>query len=382
MRQAEDELAALREMGLLRQLRQVETDCPPLLRIEGRSVVNFASNDYLGLAHDQELIAAAREATTRHGTGSASSRLISGSSSPHLELEECIAEWKGVEAALSFSSGYAAAMGTLGSLLRKGDVVILDKLCHASLIDGARQSDATLRVYPHNNLRKLARLLADNRANLPPDGRLLVVTESVFSMDGDRAPLLEIVELVEQHGALLLLDEAHATGVLGPAGQGLAGELGLQERITFQMGTLGKAVGSAGGYLAADRKWIDLLLNRARPFIYSTAPPPAQVVASRCGLKVIASSRGRELRERLWSNIATFSRLRETEAQSAIVPLAFGENDPALQAASSLLEAGYLAPAIRFPTVPRGSARLRITLSALHAEEHLRGLHEKLLTLG
>lgn len=381
MRQAEDELAALREVGLLRQLRQVETDCPPLLRIDGRPVVNFASNDYLGLAHDEELITAAREATTRHGTGSASSRLISGSSSPHLELEEYIAEWKGAEAALSFSSGYAAAVGTLDSLLKKGDVVILDKLCHASLIDGARQSGATLRVYPHNNLQKLARLLADNRANLPADGRLLVVTESVFSMDGDRAPLLEIVELVEQHGALLLLDEAHAAGVLGSTGQGLAEELGLQERIAFQMGTLGKAVGSAGGYLAAGRKWIDLLLNGARPFIYSTAPPPAQVAASRCGLKVIASSRGRELRERLWSNIATFSRLRETEVQSAIVPLAFGENQPALQAACSLLEAGYLAPAIRFPTVPRGSARLRITLSALHTEEHLRGLHEKLLTL-
>ncbi|MCH2064530.1 MAG: 8-amino-7-oxononanoate synthase [Roseibacillus sp.] len=380
MRQAEDELAALREVGLLRQLRQVETDCPPLLRIDGRPVVNFASNDYLGLAHDEELIAAAREATTRHGTGSASSRLISGSSSPHLELEEYIAEWKGAEAALSFSSGYAAAVGTLDSLLKKGDVVILDKLCHASLIDGARQSGATLRVYPHNNLQKLARLLADNRANLPADGRLLVVTESVFSMDGDRAPLLEIVELVEQHGALLLLDEAHAVGVLGSTGQGLAEELGLQERIAFQMGTLGKAVGSAGGYLAAGRKWIDLLLNGARPFIYSTAPPPAQVAASRCGLKVIASSRGRELRERLWSNIATFSRLRETDIQSAIVPLPFGENQPALQAACSLLEAGYLAPAIRFPTVPRGSARLRITLSALHTEEHLRGLHEKLLT--
>ena len=381
MRQAEDELAALREVGLLRQLRQVETDCPPLLRVEGQPVVNFASNDYLGLAQDEELIAAAREATTRHGTGSASSRLISGSSSPHLELEEYIAEWKGAEAALSFSSGYAAAVGTLGSLLKKGDVVILDKLCHASLIDGARQSGATLRVYPHNNLQKLARLLADNQANLPADGRLLVVTESVFSMDGDRAPLLKIVELVERHEALLLLDEAHAVGVLGSTGQGLAEELGLQERVTFQMGTLGKAVGSAGGYLAAGRKWIDLLLNGARPFIYSTAPPPAQVAASRCGLKVIASSRGRELRERLWSNIATFSRLRETEVQSAIVPLSFGENEPALQAACSLLEAGYLAPAVRFPTVPRGSARLRITLSALHEEEHLRGLHEKLLTL-
>ena len=381
MRQAEDELAALREAGLLRQLQPIEADRPPLLRIDGRPVVNFASNDYLGLAWDEELMAAAREATARYGTGAGSSRLISGSLSPHLDLEEHIAEWKGVEAALSFSSGYATAVGSLGALLGKGDVIILDKLCHASLIDGARQSGATLRVYPHNNLQKLERLLADNREKLPAEARLLVVTESIFSMDGDRAPLVEIVELAERHGALLLLDEAHAVGVLGPTGQGLAEELGLQGRITFQMGTLGKAVGSAGGYLAAERKWIDLLLNRARPFVYSTAPPPAQVAASSRGLRIIASARGRNLRERLWSNISTFSKLRGTEAQSAIAPLIFGENEPALQAARSLLEAGYLAPAVRFPTVPRGSARLRITLSAAHEEEQVRGMHENLLTL-
>ena len=381
MRQAEDELAALREAGLLRQLQPVEEDRPPLLRINGRPVVNFASNDYLGLACDEELMEAAREATTRYGTGAGSSRLISGSLSPHLDLEEHIAEWKGVEAALSFSSGYATAVGSLGALLGKGDVIILDKLCHASLIDGARQSGACLRVYPHNNLQKLERLLADNRAKLPAEARLLVVTESVFSMDGDRAPLVEIVELTERHGALLLLDEAHAVGVLGPTGQGLAEELGLQGRITFQMGTLGKAVGSAGGYLAAERRWIDLLLNKARPFVYSTAPPPAQVAASSRGLRVIASARGRHLRERLWSNISTFSKLRGTEARSAIAPLIFGENEPALQAARSLLGAGYLAPAVRFPTVPRGSARLRITLSAAHEEEQVRSLHKNLLTL-
>ncbi len=381
MREADDELSTLREEGLLRHLRELEVDQPPLFRLNGQPVINFSSNDYLGLSHDEELVAAAREATARHGTGSASSRLISGSLSPHRELEEHIAEWKGTESALSFTSGYAAAVGTLQALLNKGDVVILDKLCHASLIDGARQSSATLRVYPHNNLDKLERLLADHRKSLPTDARLLVVTESVFSMDGDRAPLAEIVELTERHEALLLVDEAHATGVFGSTGQGLAEELGLHKRIAFQMGTLGKAVGSAGGYLAAKRHWIDLILNKARSFIYSTAPPPAQAAASSCGIRVISSSRGQNLRERLWAHLSTFSALRSTRAQSAIVPLVFGENESALNASSSLLKAGYLVPAVRFPTVPRGSARLRITLSAIHQEEQVRSLHEHLLAL-
>ncbi len=379
MRTPEDELATLSEEGLLRSLRRMESGQLICANSDGRKVVNFSSNDYLGLSRDEALVNAACEATRRHGSGSGASRLISGTLPPHHALEEKIAEWKGTKAALSFANGYATAIGVLGAFLTKGDVVILDKLCHASLIDGARQSKATLRVYPHNDLNKLEDLLRHYRERLPANSRLIVVTESIFSMDGDRAPLPEIINLVEQHHALLLLDEAHAVGILGSGGQGLAEELGIQDRVTFQMGTLGKAIGSGGGYIAASRSWIDLLLNKARPFIYSTAPPPAQAAASLCGIEVITSSRGEALRNRLWSNISRLAELLGKNPCSAIMPVILGTNEAALNASLALLETGYLAPAIRFPTVPRGSARLRITLSAEHTAESIEGLHKNLL---
>tara|TARA_Y100000766_G_scaffold267001_1_gene261801 strand:- start:1823 stop:2971 length:1149 start_codon:yes stop_codon:yes gene_type:complete len=379
MRTPEDELATLSEEGLLRSLRRMESGQLICANSDGRKVVNFSSNDYLGLSRDEALVNAACEATRRHGSGSGASRLISGTLPPHHALEEKIAEWKGTKAALSFANGYATAIGVLGAFLTKGDVVILDKLCHASLIDGARQSKATLRVYPHNDLNKLEDLLRHYRERLPANSRLIVVTESIFSMDGDRAPLPEIINLVEQHHALLLLDEAHAVGILGSGGQGLAEELGIQDRVTFQMGTLGKAIGSGGGYIAASRSWIDLLLNKARPFIYSTAPPPAQAAASLCGIEVITSSRGEALRNRLWSNISRLAELLGKNPCSAIMPVILGTNEAALNASLALLETGYLAPAIRFPTVPRGSARLRITLSAEHTAESIEGLHRNLL---
>ena len=379
MRTPEDELATLSEEGLLRSLRRMESGQLICANSDGRKVVNFSSNDYLGLSRDEALVNAACEATRRHGSGSGASRLISGTLPPHHALEEKIAEWKGTKAALSFANGYATAIGVLGAFLTKGDVVILDKLCHASLIDGARQSKATLRVYPHNDLNKLEDLLRHYRERLPANSRLIVVTESIFSMDGDRAPLPEIINLVEQHHALLLLDEAHAVGILGSGGQGLAEELGIQDRVTFQMGTLGKAIGSGGGYIAASRSWIDLLLNKARPFIYSTAPPPAQAAASLCGIEVITSSRGEALRNRLWSNISRLAELLGKNPCSAIMPVILGTNEAALNASLALLETGFLAPAIRFPTVPRGSARLRITLSAEHTAESIEGLHKNLL---
>ncbi len=299
-----------------------------------------------------------------------------------MDLEERLAALKKTEAALTFSSGYATALGTLPALLERPDVVILDKLCHASLIDGARQSGATLRVYPHHHLGRLERLLSAARESAPPASRLLVVTESVFSMDGDRAPLPEIVDLAERFGALLLVDEAHALGVLGDTGQGLAEELGLQDRITFQMGTLGKAVGSAGGYLAADRRWIDLLVNSARSFIYSTAPPPGQAAAALAGLELIATGPGAKLREALWANIRHFADLCDHAAESAIIPVVVGDNEAALEAAHALFEAGFLVPAIRYPTVPRGTARLRITLSAAHHPSQIEDLARELRALG
>ncbi len=336
--------------------------------MDGKRLLNFSSNDYLGLSRHPTLIEAAEEALHQYGTGASASRLVTGSRNIFHDLEDFIAESKKTEAALSFANGYSTAMGTIPALVGKGDTVILDKLSHACLIDASRLSGATLRVFPHNDLNKLERLLQTAK------GRALIVTESVFSMDGDRAPLKEICQLKNQYGAELLLDEAHALGVLGQEGQGLAEELGLQAQVDFQMGTLGKAVGSAGGYLATSRKQINLLINKARSFIYSTAPPPSQAAASLAGLELIRSEEGRLLRDTLAKHIAYFG------ASSAIIPIIIGENDATLAASERLKKAGYLVYAIRYPTVARGTARLRVTLSAAHQEEDLEGL-KKLLSL-
>ena len=362
----EVELAELKSNDLLRTLRTITSPNHPFITIEGKKVLNFSSNDYLGLAQHPALIEAATRATRDYGTGSTSSRLICGSLDLFHRLEETLAAAKKSEAALTFANGYATAMGTIPALVGKGDTVILDKLAHACLIDAARLSGATLRVFPHNDLTKLAKLLTSAQ------GRTLIVTESVFSMDGDLCPLTEIVALKEKHGALLLLDEAHATGVLGPHGHGLAEELGLQNQVDFQMGTLGKALGSAGGYLAASRPWIDLLINKARSFIYSTAPPPAQAAASLAALHLLASPEGQTLRAKLQQNISNFkSQISGFRSQTPIIPLLLGENEAALAASRDLFEKGFLIPAIRFPTVPKDTARLRITLSAAHTPEQI-----------
>ncbi len=354
-----EELSALSEKGLLRQLRSTRPRPSSQLYIGGTELLNFSSNDYLGLSKHPALIDASRQALSEFGTGSTASRLICGSLELFHELEELLAESKNTEAALSFANGYATALGAIPALVGKEDTILLDKLAHACLIDAARLSGATLRIFPHNDLNKLEKLLISSK------GRTLIITESIFSMDGDRCPLAEIIELKEKYGALLLLDEAHATGVLGPTGQGLAEELQLQGQIDFQMGTLGKALGSAGGYLAASRSWIDLLINKARSFIYSTAPPPAQAAASLAALKILHSTEGVELRNKLHCHCARFNSL------SPIIPKIIGHNEQALSASEKLREAGFYVPAIRYPSVPRGTARLRITLSAAHSEEQI-----------
>jgi 7-keto-8-aminopelargonate synthetase-like enzyme len=278
-------------------------------------------------------------------------------------------------------------VGVLSALAGPEDVIILDKLAHASLIDGARLSRATLRVFPHNHLGKLESHLRWAR-EAAPDGRMIVVTESVFSMDGDRAPVEGIVEIKERYGALLLLDEAHAIGVIGENGRGLADQLGVAAKVDLQMGTLGKALGSAGGYVCARRPVIDLLINRARSFIYSTAPVPAAAAAASAALGFLQRPEGKARRERLWQRIADFMRLAPEgllpagPVQSAIIPLIIGEEDKALAAAQWLREKGFLIPAIRYPTVSRGSARLRVTLSAAHTEEQVSALCAALRGLG
>jgi 8-amino-7-oxononanoate synthase len=380
MRSPEDELSALAGQSLLRRLRHLDSPQGPRAHIDGREFLNFSSNDYLGLARDVEIVRAMVEAAERYGAGSGASRLVCGGQSPHLALEEALADFMETEAALSFATGYSAALGTVGALCGKGDVLIADKLCHASLLDAARLSGATLRVFPHNHLDKLEHLLGWATQSAGKNGRVLVATEAVFSMDGDRARLREIVEAKDRHGALLLLDEAHALGIIGASGRGLADAEGLADRIDLRLGTLGKAAGAAGGFVAAKRAVIDLITNKGRSFIYSTAPPPAQAAAARKGIEILASKRGDSLREHLWENIRHFAEIAALPAvpSSAIVPFVLGPESAALAADARLREAGLLVPAIRFPTVARNAARLRITLSAAHSSEEILRLAEEL----
>lgn len=382
-RSIEAQLADLRAHSLLRRMRGIGSPQQPEVVCGGKIVVNFSSNDYLGLANAEFLREAAKRAIDEHGVGSGASRLVCGTQAPHTQLEAKLATFKRSEAALSFSSGYAAAIGTIGALCTRADVIILDKLAHASLIDGARLSGATLRVFPHNHVGKLESHLRWAQTNAP-DARVLVVTESVFSMDGDRAPLAEIVEIKDRYGALLLLDEAHAVGVIGENGRGLADKRGVTGRVDLQMGTLSKALGVSGGYVCGRRTTIELLVNRARSFIYSTAPPPALAAASGAAIDFLESADGEERRQKLWRNLKIFfAEMPEdlapaTSLQSAIVPIILGEETTALAAAQWLLEKGFLVPAIRYPTVPKGTARLRVTLSAAHTGEQIRSLCEAL----
>jgi 8-amino-7-oxononanoate synthase len=355
-----DELRKLEAQGLLRGLLPLESPAGARVVRGGRELWNFASNDYLGLARHPEIEAALIEGVQRHGAGAAASRLVCGTLAPHTVFEEALAEAKQTAAALLFSSGYATALGVVPAVVGNGDFVVLDKLCHACLIDAARLSGATLRVFPHNDLSKLGRMLSSIRAR-HAKARILVVTESVFSMDGDLCPLAGIVGLTENHDALLLLDEAHGFGVLGGHGMGLAERENLQPRIAFQMGTLSKAAGLSGGYLAASRGWIDLLVNRARSFIYSTAPPPALAHAAAASLALIRSQTGGTLRKKLADHLS-----RMGNPPTAIIPWIVGSNEAALAASAALADEGFMVPAIRFPTVPRGTARLRVSLSAAH----------------
>ena len=379
----EEQLEALRARSLDRHLREICSAQGAEIETGGRRLVNFSSNNYLGLANDPRLREAAITAISEFGVGGGASRLISGTQSPHLRLERALAKWKGTEAALCFGSGYAAALGTIPALARKGDVILLDKLCHASLIDGAKLSGAILRVFPHNHLGKLESHLQWSQRK-HAGKRILIVTESVFSMDGDNAPLRELIELRKRFGALLLLDEAHAVGVIGPNGRGLAAAENLDDDVDVQMGTLSKAFGASGGYVCGSRNLIEWLINRARSFIYSTAPPPGIAAAALAAIDFLSSSEGEERRLLLWQKIGLMHELlpvselnrKSNAASSAILPWIVGDEQAALDLASALQSEGFLVPAIRYPTVAKGSARLRITVTASHEEDQIRALCE------
>lgn len=377
-----EELADLKSKGLHRTLRHYQRHDATRVDEQSQPLINFAANDYLGLATHTTIAQAFHHGINAHGTGAGASRLVSGGSPIFATLEHALATAKNKPAALYFSSGYAAALGTIPALVGRSDFVILDKLSHACLIDGSKLSGATLRVFPHNDIEKLDRILGKIRATQPTHTRILVVTESVFSMDGDLSPLAEIIACKDRHQATLLLDEAHGFGVLGTHGGGLAESLGLQHGVDIHMGTLSKAAGVAGGFIAADQSIIDLLINRARSLIYSTAPPPALVAASHKALEIIRSDEGKTARATLAANIALFCQLMEMPpSPTAIIPVLLGDNQRALQMSADLRDAGFLVPAIRYPTVPPKTARLRISLSAAHTSDQIKHLASHLLRL-
>lgn len=370
-------LIEVRKHGLWRALRNVESAQGREITLNGKKILNFSSNDYLGLAAEPEIQDAAIQAIQTFGAGSGASRLISGSLAPHRQLESALADFKGCDAALTFSSGYVAAQAAICSLMGKADIVILDKLVHASIVDAAKLSGAAIRVYAHNGLNDLEAKLKWAAAKTQQPGtasqpRVLVVSESIFSMEGDAAPLPEIVDLKDKFGAWLMVDEAHATGLYGPHRRGLVDHFGLAGRVEVQMGTLGKALGSAGGYICGSRALIDFLINRARPFIFSTAPVPAASGAATAALRFIQSKHGAVRVKKLWENVRHFEQAigrPEKAVPSVIIPIVLGESAAALNASQVLLEQNIFIPAVRFPSVPRGQARLRATISAAHASQ-------------
>ena len=382
------ELETIRGAGLLRELRRVDSAQGPRIEMGGRTLLNFSSNDYLGLANHPALKEAAIKAVEKFGAGSGASRLICGSLAPYHELEEALAQFKNTEGALTFSTGYATALGTICSLVGKDDIIILDKLVHASIVDAARLSEAKLRVFAHNDFEDLESKLkwAAGHVQGPKPKvqsekpRVLIVTESVFSMDGDLAPLRNIVELKDRYGAWLMIDEAHATGLFGKSGRGLAEACELADRVEVQMGTLGKALGASGGYVCGCRALIDLLINRARSFIFSTAPVPAAAWAARAGIGLLQSAEGEERRSALWAlvdqlkNALVGGPWKLPVIQSAIVPLIVGDETKAVDLAARLRERGIFVPAIRYPTVARGKARLRVTVTAAHSADDVKEL--------
>src|ERR1700722_18978582 len=375
----DEPLAQLRKKSLFRELRTIDEVQDVVVRIGDRFFVNFASNDYLGLSQHPSVKAAAKEAIDRFGAGPGASRLITGTEYPHTQFEEEIAAFKSAENALLFNSGYAAAVGTVTSLVGPGDVVILDKLTHACLIDGAKLSGASVRVFPHNNMAKLKHHLIWARETYP-QAKTLVVTESIFSMDGDFGNLQAIVDLKTEYQALLLVDEAHATGVIGPQGAGWIAALGLAGQVDIQMGTLSKAFGASGGFICGSKTLIQLLVNRARSFIYSTALPASSAAAASAALEIVRSAAGDTRRSRLWSNVRLLAKCLMPDLRnipdpiSPIFPVMIGDEQQSLELARTLYAKGFLAPAIRYPTVGRGSARLRIALSSLHSPEQIESL--------
>ncbi len=367
-----DQLAELEAQGMRLRIRTLQAEQRARTRYDGRDVINLASNNYLGLAAHPEVKEAAARAARGFGAGSGAVRTIAGTMTLHEELERRFAAFKGAEAALMFPSGFAANAGTVAAILTRDDVIVSDELNHASIIDGARLSRAEIRVFPHRDVEAAERLLAEGGGK----ARKLLITDGVFSMDGDIAPLPELVEVAERHGAIMMIDDAHASGVLGPGGKGTVAHFGIDpRRVDVQVGTLSKAIGVLGGFIAGPPHLIEWLKNRGRPFLFSTSAPPAVVAACLAALDVM--EREPERIERLWSNTRFFKEglhalgFDTGASETPITPVIAGEERKAQELSAGLWEEGVFTPAVVYPTVPRGKARVRTIVTADHTEDDL-----------
>ncbi|KHE91559.1 MAG: 8-amino-7-oxononanoate synthase [Candidatus Scalindua rubra] len=378
MKYISDELIKIRESGLYRDLTVVGNAQDSHIEIEGKPFLSFCSNNYLGLANHPSVVKAVKDAVGKYGWGAGASRLVSGNMTLHEVLEGAISRFKGKEAAIVFPTGYMANLGAITSLVSNGDLVICDKLNHASIIDGCRLSGADFRVYAHCNMEKLENILK----KASKYNRKLIVTDSVFSMDGDLAPLPDIVRVATEYNALIMVDEAHGTGVFGKNGRGVVEHFNLNKEIDVIMGTLSKAIGSLGGYVSGDIDLISYLRNKARSFMYTTALPPAVCAASIAGINLIQGDHS--MRESLWYNVRFIKdKLRSLNinmisSESQIIPILIGDAQKAVEISKLLYERGVLIPAIRPPTVPANSSRLRMTVMSSHTQGDLECLIEAL----
>jgi len=378
-----DELSKLREQKLYQKLRILETEQLPVANFDGKEVINLSSNNYLGLTTHPKLKEAAARAVEEFGVGSGAVRTIAGTMTLHLELEEKIAKFKQAEASVVFQSGFAANAGTVQAILGKEDVIISDELNHASIIDGCRLSRAEIKVFPHKDVEACEGILKDiqNRS-----GRKLLITDGVFSMDGDIAPLPALVELAEKYGCMMMIDDAHSSGVLGRNGRGTVDHFNLHGRVDIQVGTLSKAIGALGGYVCSTRDAIDFLCHRARPFLFSTSHPPSVAATSIAAFEVLEQEP--QLIEELWANTKFFKEglkklgFNTGLSETPITPVIVGEAALAHEFSRQLFRAGVFAQGIGYPTVPQGKARIRTIVTATHTQEELSRALEILEAVG
>jgi glycine C-acetyltransferase len=366
-----NELESLKQQGLYRKLRVLEGKPEAHATFDHKSVVNLSSNNYLGLTTHPKLIAAAADAVTKYGVGSGAVRTISGTMAMHMELERRLAVFKHVEAVVVFQSGFAANAGTVAAVLGKDDAIVSDELNHASIIDGARLSKATIKVFPHKDVNAARRIIKD----LPADQKKILITDGVFSMDGDLGAVPELCALAEEYNAIMMVDDAHASGVFGKNGSGTVDHFGCHGRVDIQVGTLSKAIGVLGGYVAGSRTLIEFLYHRARPFLFSTSHPPAVTAACLAALDILETEP--QWIEKLWDNTRFFKAgldklgFNTGLSQSPITPVIVGQAATAARMSDALFERGVFAQSIGFPTVARDKARLRTIVAATHTREDL-----------